>query len=179
MTQETIALFYRRRRPGEESGALLLRALRRYAPGVPFSPTRTAAGRPVPGGGVHASITHSGAFWLCALARQPVGVDLQIHRARRPAALSRRYFHPEEDAFLRRQGGRDFFTVWAAKESYVKWTGRGLGQGLATFSTVEGGAICGRRLGVQLRPLPFAPGYSLCLCARRVGAVAYLSLEEE
>jgi len=120
------------------------------------------------------SLTHSGPWWMCAFGGEPVGLDLQQHQPCAREKLSRRFFHPDEDAFLRRGRYEDFYAVWAAKESYIKFTGQGMSRSLSGFTVVSGGALAAETEGVQLRFLPSLPGYSLCLCARRIGEVRVL-----
>ena len=109
---------------------------------------------------LHFSVSHSGDHWVCAFGPQPVGLDLQQHRPCRAEALARRFFHPEEVAWLEGQGFSEeaFYQIWTAKESFVKWSGRGFGEGFSTFSVV----------GVSPTPqwnyLSFQQGYTLCLC---------------
>ena len=45
---------------------------------------------------LHFSVSHSGGLWVCALCRCDVGIDIEQHAARDHAALSRRFFHPNE-----------------------------------------------------------------------------------
>ena len=116
--------------------------------------------------GLHFSLTHSGAWGVCAFSSRPVGLDLQLHRSfSPPEVLSRRFFHPREDAFLARGDYRDFFPLWSAKESYVKLTGRGFYLDPAAFSVVSPEGRFPEIAGASLRLLPFEPEYSLCLCA--------------
>lgn len=112
---------------------------------------------------IHFSITHSGDFWLCAIASQPVGLDLQRTENVQVQKLASRFFHPQEAAYLE-QYPEDFFNIWAAKESYVKFTGLGIDDSFSSFSVVSNGALCTEIDGVRLRLLPFTPGYALCLC---------------
>ena len=129
--------------------------------GKPFFPNRPA---------LHFSVTHSGGWWLCAFGSAPVGLDLQDHRPAPREKLARRYFHPDEVSFLEARGFEGFFDIWAAKESYVKYTGQGLYTPLDSFSVVQGDgfAVC----GAQLRPLDFCPAHSLCLCTEDPGRIA-------
>lgn len=170
------------REGAEGSRALLLRCAARYAgrPVRDLGPVETGPwGKPffprTPQ--VRFSITHSGGWWLCAFSAQEVGLDLQIHRSHvPPAVLSSRFFHPEEDAFLARGGYRDFFPLWAAKESWVKFTGRGFYHDPGDFSLVSSAGDFPAMEGAQLRPLPFCPGYSLCLCAGELGEIRRIAL---
>ena len=89
----------------------------------------------------HCSVTHSGDYWLGAFSSEPIGIDLQIHKPGRLAALSRRFFHPEEDRYLQAFGFSDFYRVWAAKESFVKFSGEGISGNFGRFS-VAGSMAC-------------------------------------
>jgi len=166
----------------QESRVLLLRAAAQYSGqsaaelgqvetglhGKPFFPRQPQ---------LHVSVTHSGDWWLCACSGQPVGLDLQIHRSHTdPAKLSRRFFHPAEEAWLAQRDHIPFYDVWCAKESWVKYTGTGFYQDPADFSVVDeqGSFPCMEH--VQFRLLPTEPGYSLCLCAQTLGSVAFLDL---
>ena len=126
---------------------------------------------------LHCSVTHSGDWWLCAFGAQPLGVDLQLHRSHaEPSRLSRRFFHPREDAWLARGQYRAFFDVWCAKESWVKYTGTGFFQDPASFSVVDETGSFPRLPGMSLQLLPFLPGYSLCLCAAKISTWSLLEL---
>ena len=87
--------------------------------------------------GVEFSISHTGDLWMCAISRIPVGLDVQEERELAREKLSRRFFHPREDAWLKAGDYRAFFEVWAAKESYLKYTGDGLRRGMDTFCVVD------------------------------------------
>ena len=126
---------------------------------------------------LHCSVTHSGSWWLCACSARPVGLDLQIHRSHTdPATLSRRFFHPLEDSWLAREDYRAFFDLWCAKESWVKYTGRGLYDGTESFHVVSPDGTFPAMEGAELRLIPFAEGYSLCLCARQIGQIRFQDL---
>ena len=91
--------------------------LARQAQGKPWFPAAPE---------LHFSISHSGGRWVCAFTDAPVGLDLQAHRPCRALALARRFFAPEEAEWLRSRGEAAFFDLWCAKESWLKYTGRGL-----------------------------------------------------
>lgn len=129
--------------------------------------------------GLECSVTHSGSWWLCACGDAPLGLDLQLHRAQAdPEKLSRRFFHPREDGWLAQVGYERFFDVWCAKESWVKYTGRGFHQDPATFSVVDAQGRFPAMDGVEFRLLPFGPGYSLCLCAPTLDEVRFCDLPD-
>lgn len=76
----------------------------------------------------HFNLSHSGMLALCALADQPVGVDIQEIRMQWRPSLVTRTCTPEERAWLSSRGDRveDFAQLWALKESAGKQTGYGL-----------------------------------------------------
>lgn len=84
------------------------------------------------------SISHSGPYEVIAISDMPIGIDLQEHRAMDFEKLAKRFFHPEEIDFIRRGKGTDeasrFYTVWCAKEAYVKYTGTGIDGNFGSFS---------------------------------------------
>ncbi len=147
---------------------------------------------------LHFSISHSGAFWSCAVSGQPVGLDLQIRKEtgtkkgkNRTERIAARFFHPQEMAAI--ANGVEFYDIWAAKESYVKYTGRGLGEGFETFWVADG---TGMLPYVNVSPSPSLillsgsnagtippemtaglEGYSFCLCAEKTGEVILVSME--
>ncbi|NLF79860.1 MAG: 4'-phosphopantetheinyl transferase superfamily protein, partial [Clostridia bacterium] len=92
--------------------------------------------------GLHFSLSHSGEYWLAAFAAAPLGIDIQRHQSCRKEAVAERFFHPEEAAWLRRRGytDEDFFALWTAKESYVKYTGQGIDESFAGFSVIANNA---------------------------------------
>ena len=81
-----------------------------------------------------------------------------------PWLLSRRFFHPNEIEYTRRGGTEAFYSVWTAKESYVKLLGTGIGGSFSHFSVVERGEISGDRLFARFTSIPVREGYSLTLC---------------
>ena len=141
--------------------------------GRPWRVARSPRGKPyfpdVPQ--VHFSISHSGAYWLCAFGAQPVGIDLQIHQAGRLAQIARRFFNEEEERYLAKDDYREFFSVWTAKESYVKFTGKGIGDGFGDFRVADAAGLKTQLDDARLCRLPFLRDYSLCLCAAQVGVV--------
>ena len=126
---------------------------------------------------VHCSVSHSGDWWVCAVSERSVGLDLQIHRSHLPPEkLSRRFFHPLEDQYLARRGYAPFFDLWCAKESFVKFTGRGFSMEPDSFSVVSEDGVFPAAENCVFRLLPFQEGYSLCLCAEDPSEIRFFSL---
>ena len=108
---------------------------------------------------VHFSLSHSGDYWIIALASYPLGLDLQEHKGPCKPSLAMRYFHPEELSFWQKNEEKRevFYDIWCAKESYVKYTGEGITRNLSGFSCLHP--------PVPLTRIPFRDGYSLYLCS--------------
>ena len=121
------------------------------------------------------SLSHSGNMLMCAVASANVGADCQQHtlddeRARR---ISDRFYTREERLFLASADSADdylrlFFAIWARKEAYIKFTGRGISEGLTSFSSVLGDefaeTVGEARYYTQMREFE---GYSLAVCIQR------------
>jgi 4'-phosphopantetheinyl transferase len=90
------------------------------------------------------NLSHSAERALLAVARQPVGIDVEVVRGDLDVeAIAVSFFAPEELAALRaadvgdRQ--RSFFVTWVRKEAYMKATGRGLAEAPTSFAVLAGG----------------------------------------
>lgn len=127
----------------EESRELLLRALQRYDAGRSYVVCEGAHGKPYAAengeaiSDIHFSVSHTGKLWLCAVDSCPLGLDIESSSRRRSEQIAKRFFAPQEKAFLEQNGMKEFLTLWVRKEAYIKWKGTGLSEGLQTFSTVE------------------------------------------
>ncbi|MFB2975156.1 4'-phosphopantetheinyl transferase family protein [Microseira sp. BLCC-F43] len=101
-------------------------------------------------GGPHTSVcfnlSHSQSLALYAIARRPIGIDLEYIRPLDDALkLAQRFFSPREYAFIAAlppdQKQKAFFQLWTCKEAYLKATGEGLaGLGQVEVSLTSGGA---------------------------------------
>lgn len=80
---------------------------------------------------VHFNISHSGNTVICAVCDKPVGVDIQLMKARSFDSLAKRAFtEKEQDLFFSAPPDdrmEQFFRTWTAKESYIKYLGTGIG----------------------------------------------------
>ena len=126
---------------------------------------RTEYGKPYVVGHpeVQLSLAHSGSIVACALADEPVGVDVEEVR---PVNLA------DFDSWLTEREKRsiaaaadpvlEFYRVWTAREAFAKRDGRGL----ALF---DDPAIreCYLEAGCEFRAFP-VEGHVLTLCARRI-----------
>ena len=142
---------------------------------------RDAHGRPqLQLAALDCSWSHSGGSLLVACGSGlRIGADLEALRPRANAlALARRFFAPEESAWLARDEHpeRSFLRRWCAKEAVLKAHGRGLAFGLhrLAFAQAEGGLLlarCDAALGDphdwRLRELAPAPGMLAALAWRK------------
>ena len=103
------------------------------------------------------NISHSGRYVVIAWGTTEIGVDVQQHENINHDAIARRFFTPDEYAYAQGSPQR-FYEIWTGKESYLKYTGRGLCKELYSFSVL--------RPEGNIRYLyHFLPGgYSLSLC---------------
>ncbi len=88
-------------------------------------------GKPGIAAGIEFNLSYSGSIGLVAVARVPVGVDIEkVVPGRVTGNTVRRVFSPEEQqAFFPGRPGTDagaFFRGWVRKEATVKASGRGL-----------------------------------------------------
>ncbi|MBE6575041.1 MAG: 4'-phosphopantetheinyl transferase superfamily protein [Ruminococcaceae bacterium] len=112
---------------------------------------------------LHFSVSHSGGIWVCAFSAAPVGIDLQQIKPIREGGIARRFFHPEEIAYLDAHPDA-FFALWTAKESYVKLTGQGVAAGFSRVSVISCGEFTPPPPACAMVHIPFDEGYALCLC---------------
>lgn len=124
------------------------------------------------------SVSHSGNLWACAVSGRRVGLDIQrITYKRNVTAISRRFFHPEEITYLEQNGYNGFFSVWTAKESYVKYTGDGIDEGFSGFSAVRGTMLSDRINDLRLCHLEFGSAYAMCVCYGGAGEACIRVIE--
>ena len=153
-----------------ESHRLLQKATAAYCTVIGRSPpdltlNRAEGGKPF---FLHApdlqfSISHSGGIWVCAFSSSPVGIDLQQIKPIRQDGIARRFFHPDEIAYLDVHPDA-FFALWTAKESYVKLTGRGVAAEFPRVSVISRGEFSPPPPAHAMVHIPFDEGYVLCLC---------------
>ena len=179
MTKTDISVYISRLDQSITSAELLLAAAKNYAKvnqiTFPKQPQlmKTALGKPyfTEVEEVKFSLSHSGGYWVAAFGRAELGIDLQKHVECRREALARRYFHQDEYQWLQELDFAPFFALWAAKESYAKYTGEGLSS-FQCFTVVNDGGIAAKVNNASLRFMPFKEGYTLCLCADDPGQIS-------
>lgn len=130
----------------------------------------------------HISVTHSGKWFICALSPVQIGIDLQEHTLLRDetpqqasvrySKIARRFFHPAESEYVALAPQENFFSVWTAKESYVKYTGKGMDADFDQFCSLPPSRSSQplpvdtpwQAAGATFRHIPFDNGYTFCMC---------------
>ncbi len=92
---------------------------------------------------IYYNLSHSGDYAACLMGEREVGLDIQERRPIREG-FAERFFKREEQAYLEQlkvtRGEKEmedaFFTLWTLKEAYVKYSGRGMGEGFFCFSVL-------------------------------------------
>ncbi len=123
----------------------------------------------------HFGLSHSGNWAACAVDSKPVGIDIQEMKPWK-MTLAKRFYHEREYNRLLALEGVDqdrqteeFYSMWTAKESAVKLSGRGIGAGISRYVTVgdyqyiydaDGGQA------IPMRRYAMLKGYMLCVCSR-------------
>ncbi|MBR3971324.1 MAG: 4'-phosphopantetheinyl transferase superfamily protein [Ruminococcus sp.] len=99
-------------------------------------------GKPfIKGNPLYFNISHSGTFIACAIDTKPLGIDIEVYREI-SAALTKHICTDDETKFIFKTSDnindtdtlKRFFSVWTAKEAYLKCTGEGLSGGLKNIS---------------------------------------------
>lgn len=127
---------------------------------------RPENGKPrLAGGELEFNISHSGSEVCIAVARIPVGIDIeQSTRIVDAKAIAGRYFMPSESAAVAAAGDSHaaFLRIWVTKEAVVKMTGEGLAHALSCVETGPVVRVHGRPVSCQLFGFPGIIG---CLAA--------------
>ena len=91
---------------------------------------------------IHFNVSHCRGLVACAVrSGAPVGIDVEFTGCQAPEEIVEHYFSEAETAWWHAQSEEDkaaaFFSLWTAKEAFIKATGRGLSQAFPhfTFST--------------------------------------------
>lgn len=130
------------------AGLMLRRAVEAYLSEKGCADSRTeyqiktgAHGKPYLDGAsdFHFSISHAGEFVALALDRNPVGVDIEKIRLREKVA--KRFYSEREQAALRlapeEKRAQLFTQIWTGKEAYLKYTGSGLVDQIASIEVTD------------------------------------------
>ena len=114
---------------------------------------------------IYFSLSHSADMLICAVSRYNIGADCQfinIKDIKICRKIAERFYSPKEILYLNNlpecEYINNFFEIWTMKEAYVKYTGKGLSEGLRTFDVHELDGVRFERI------LPELPGAYIYLC---------------
>ena len=141
----------------ELSLAFIKKCVRDFTGEIETEIFKNEYGKPYARNSVCFSLSHSENMMICAAAPFDIGADCQkrsIENLNTCQKIAARFYAEEEKAFLDSilDGGSgkeayidNFFSVWAKKEAYIKYTGKGMAEGLNTFSVIRKNNIGGAR----------------------------------
>ncbi|MCF0135295.1 MAG: 4'-phosphopantetheinyl transferase superfamily protein [Lachnospiraceae bacterium] len=119
---------------------------------------------------LYISISDTETYRWIALSPENIGIDAEdSSRKARAAAISKRFFAAEEQEALK-SGCFDFFTLWTEKESYVKYTGRGIRDDFASFSVFS--------IRESICSFTDPEGYRISVCTEKPMTLKY-SIQEQ
>ena len=89
----------------------------------------------------HYSLSHSGNWIVCAVDKRPLGVDIQQMNPWKMNIAERFYAESEYGKLVSIENEAErtgqFYCMWAAKESFAKLTGNGIGSGISQYVANE------------------------------------------
>lgn len=122
------------------------------------------------------SLSHSKDWVLCAVDTEPIGADIQEIRLWN-IQIAKRFYSKEEynrllkfqEKDLRNEQTRMFYSMWTAKESASKYSGRGIGTCISCYVTDECYSCIYNKeeiaLGLHIKLYDELEGYIACLCS--------------
>lgn len=122
----------------------------------------------------HYNLSHSGEWVACAVDTVPVGIDIQEMKSWKMTLAKRFYYEEEYNRLLALQESdmdrqtKEFYSMWTAKESAVKWSGRGIGGGIRQLLTdADYKSICDIDLKqrAKIRQYRVSENYIVCVCS--------------
>lgn len=126
------------------------------------------------------NVSHSGKYWICAISKQDVGIDIQQCVPDKDyAKIADRFFEKREINYLFDCDYREFYKIWAAKESYVKLLGEGISMGFDTFSVVYNGKIAKKTGNMFLNFIHIDKNYECCLCTKQRINLIFVNKEKQ
>lgn len=128
------------------------------------------------GESIEFSISHSGLYWVCLIAKSAVGVDIERKKnisEARFIKIAQRFFSEEEQTYVKQYGKEGFYHIWVRKEAFIKCKGTGLSENLKSFSVVnEEGDLKRQVNGLWMQEL-FLPVevYGAYCCESEIGKI--------
>lgn len=129
---------------------------------------------------LHFNISHAGQYVICAISDHPVGIDIE-QKQHRNYSLFQSVWTEREKEIFGADRMEDFYYLWTAKESYVKWLGTGLATDLKAVNINHNGIVYhnGKKAPVRIQNISIDSQYKCALCSeRRVDQVMYITVEQ-
>ncbi len=92
---------------------------------------------------IFVSLSHGDGMCVAAISEYEIGIDTELMKGTpdRLLRIAKRYFTPDEAEYAEAEPIPRFYEIWCKKESYVKFTGKGIASGLSKFSVLTGDGI--------------------------------------
>lgn len=134
------------------------------------------------------SLSHSGDWVICGVHSKELGADIQEMRPWKNN-IAKRFFAAEEyERIVQAKEVKKqqmFYKMWAAKESYGKLTGDGIGKGISQYLTMddfESVTDTERHMSAKIKIYETIPSYMVCICVKECNMfpddIEVISLEE-
>lgn len=129
---------------------------------------------------LHFNLSHAGKYVICAISDQLVGVDIEEKKSRDFSSFQSVWTEREKNLF---QVDRleDFYYLWTAKESYVKWLGTGLATDLNTVDIDPDGIVYhnGKKVSVRVQTIHIDSQYQCAVCSEcRVEQLMFITVQQ-
>lgn len=101
---------------------------------------RTQKGKPyIENYPAHISVSHSDNLWVCLFGKTESGIDIQNKDHSNYAAISHRFFQPEEQNAVKAGGIEAFMAIWCRKEAFIKFYGLTIGETIDWLDVAKDG----------------------------------------
>ena len=132
---------------------------------APFEILCTKNGKPyISGNPVYFSLSHSGQKAVFAVCDKPVGIDIEIYKARDRKSVISRFTEREQTEITNE---RDFLKHWTAREAYIKLYGLTLAETLKRIEFFGGILhVDGQPQSVKIRHYDFGYGIA-AICTEK------------
>lgn len=136
---------------------------------------------------IHFNSSHSGNFAAIAIARQPIGIDLEVVKNDFDCKSVAEYAFSEKEAYslaLSPDPVRDFFSIWTRKEAFLKAIGTGLGNDIHLLNCLDGKQSIPDTLATEntddwaSHTTEIADACLLSIAAKSSGAPLYMEFRE-
>lgn len=125
----------------------------------------------------HFNISHSGEYVICAIDHNPVGIDIEEKR-NIDLKIAYHFFTNNEIRYIDELSIKRlerFYSIWTAKESYLKFIGKGLSVPLNSFTidicenTIKLSEISGKKITDPVcffKSYDISNNYKITLCSK-------------